>query len=158
MRTGCQRKVFSFISYCILFSITTRSLATKFARSPIIRSPIPCSPITCSATLTSQSLFPLITRSLIARLLPPTQYLVFCCPTCSLIAWSLFLWFSKNNPRKADDSNISGSHQKDASYDRGAGNCCGECSRKVSFLRLKATWWRRRSEEVDLWRKLFAHP
>ena len=35
---------------------------------------------------------------------------------------------------------------------------CGECSIKGSFLRLKATWQRRRLEEVDLWRKLFAHP
>ena len=35
---------------------------------------------------------------------------------------------------------------------------CGKCSRKGSFLRLIATWRRRRLEEVDLSRKLFAHP
>ena len=35
---------------------------------------------------------------------------------------------------------------------------CVECSRKGSFLILKATWWRRRLEEVYLWRKLFARP
>ena len=31
--------------------------------------------------------------------------------------------FRKITPRKADDSNISGSHQNDASGDIGAGNC-----------------------------------
>ena len=95
---------FSIIYYTILFiSITPRSLSSKFSCSPITRSPIHCSPIAC--------------------LLPSTRYLVFCCPTCSLIAWSLFVWFSKNNPRETYDSNISGSHQKYASYDRGASNC-----------------------------------
>ena len=45
--------------------------------------------------------FPVINRSPIACLLPPTRYLVFCFPNLYLIAWSLFLCFSKNNPKES---------------------------------------------------------
>ena len=38
-----------------------------------------------------------ITCSLIAQLIRFTRSLVFCCPTCSLIAWLLFLLSSKNS-------------------------------------------------------------
>ena len=40
---------------------------------------------------------PLITSYSINHLISPTRYLVFCCTTCSMIAWFLFLWFS-NSP------------------------------------------------------------
>ena len=53
-----KEKVFSFISYCILFFITPQSLAPIFSCSPITCSLIFCSPITRSATLTLRSLFP----------------------------------------------------------------------------------------------------
>ena len=40
---------------------------------------------------------PPITFSPMACFLPPTWSLVFLCPTCYLITWSIFLWFSKNS-------------------------------------------------------------
>ena len=51
MRTECQRKSFSFISYYIYFSITTQSLTPTFSCSPITHYPIPCSLIAPSAAL-----------------------------------------------------------------------------------------------------------
>ena len=81
-----SKKNYSHIFLTVFFIlITAQSLAPKFALSPIIFSPIPFFPIARSATLTPRSPFPPITCSLIARLLPPTQHPVFCCPICSLV-------------------------------------------------------------------------
>ena len=97
-----KEKLFSFISYCILF---------------INHSPITCCPnLLAHQSLGPKSLAPRslalqrslpdrssppITLSPIARLLPPTRSIFFYCPTCSMISWSLFLWFSKNNPKES---------------------------------------------------------
>ena len=71
----------------LFISITTQSLAPRFAFSPITRYPIP---------------WYLITLSPIARLLPTTWSLVFCCPNFSLIARSIppTLFWSKFIPNR----------------------------------------------------------
>ena len=119
-----KEKLLSFISYCVIFSITPQSLAPKFSRSPITLSPIPCYPITSSATITTQSLFS-NDHLLPDRLIAPTHLVPSLLMSNLLPDFLIALpfIFEKTSPRKVHDSNISGSHQKDTSYNRRAGSC-----------------------------------
>ena len=85
-RRSVKEKIFSFISYCVLYFNHSPITCTQIYRSPITCSPIPCSMIARSETFTPQYPFPLITLSPINHLLPPNRYLVFFCPTFSLIS------------------------------------------------------------------------
>ena len=102
MRTDFQRKclLIHFLLYYFFQSLPDHLRPNFLARRSL--APQSLSPwlLAPQRSLLDHS-FPLITLSPIACFLPPTGYLFFWCPNWSLIAWSLFLWFSKNNPKES---------------------------------------------------------
>ena len=124
MRMECQRKIIliHFLLYSLFQPFPDNLRPNLLAHQSLAPQSLASWLLALQHSLPYCS-FPPITCSLIACLLRPTRSLVFCCPSFCLISWSLFLWFSKITPSKADDSNINGSHQEDALYDRVAGSC-----------------------------------